>query len=132
MKVIVKRACGHTTAEALYGSAAERERKTRWLDRSVCTACYRAAELTQAQCQTSTLPTLTGSQAQIDWATTIRAGALIQVDAVGDHCTTPADQVLFAELHDRLTNITAAAWWISQRGASAHVLLNAVRTSSPT
>ena len=48
MKYTVTRACGHEETVELYGPNKERESKIKWLESTVCTACYRAEQDAEA------------------------------------------------------------------------------------
>lgn len=44
MKYDVTHACGHNNTVELYGPNKERERKIKWMENTVCSACYRAEQ----------------------------------------------------------------------------------------
>lgn len=133
----VKRACGHTTTEQLYGKGGERERRMTWLATQPCPACKRRAEQAQAATYTEAegLPALSGSEKQVAWATTIRAGLVAGVMAERDTFLALgrrqgasderiAEQMaLFDRAVDAVRGQTSAAWWIDHRDESASALL---------
>lgn len=77
----VTHSCGHDQKHQLFGKSKDRERKLAWLEETLCSDCWKAAqdkkhaeESAQAQAANaaSGLPTLEGSPKQIAWAETIR------------------------------------------------------------
>lgn len=48
MKYTVTRACGHEETVQLYGTNKERESKIKWMESTVCTACYRSEQDAEA------------------------------------------------------------------------------------
>ena len=75
MKYTVRFSCGHVEAKVLFGKGADRDRTIQhWQDHGVCTDCYRQAQVSQEQKSSSEmgLPTLTGSEKQVTWATKLR------------------------------------------------------------
>lgn len=76
----IKHPCGHTQQHALKGMKWQKDREKLRLAEQVCTSCWaesRAAEL-EALCCGANLPELTGTDAQILWARSIRALAIIK------------------------------------------------------
>jgi hypothetical protein len=116
MEQLITHACGHEQAHHLTGFASQQERKVRWLRTTTCRPCFiagrkaeqaQAAERDGAAIAHLDLPALVGSDRQVGWATTIRAGrmaALVTASATGEAVA----------LH-RLTAITEAKWWIDHR-----------------
>ena len=68
--------CGHTETKELYGKTSERENKIAWLEKQVCSECYKKELHEQEEIRANDLhlPNLTGSQKQIEWANKIRDG----------------------------------------------------------
>jgi hypothetical protein len=121
-KYDVTYSCGHTETVQLYGSNRERDQKIRWYEKScLCSKCYaekqaadRAAELESAKILTAELPTLTGSEKQISWATTIRAKIMAEKENI--MANIQADKInLITGIVDDITNKTQASWWIDNR-----------------
>lgn len=90
--------CGHSEQQQMYGKHSERDRRAEYLGQRDCPAC--AARKSAEQAKANGLPTLTGSDKQIAWATTIRERAL---------------RLLPAERADKLRPETSAKWWIDNR-----------------
>lgn len=67
MQYAVKRSCGHTTSEQLYGSSGERERRLGWLRTQACPQCKRAVHQAEVivTAAIEALPHLTGSPSQV-------------------------------------------------------------------
>jgi hypothetical protein len=78
-KYNVDHSCGHSVTYQLVGPHKERDRKIAWLEGQDCAECrkiaFNAANAAAAtQVSDSELPGLKGSDKQINWARTIRAG----------------------------------------------------------
>jgi hypothetical protein len=127
MEQLITHACGHEQAHYLTGFASQQERKARWLRTTTCRPCFiagkkveqaEAAQRDGAAIAHLDLPPLVGSDRQVGWATTIRAGrmaALVTVPIDGD-----ADELQCCAA------ITAAKWWIDHRDlANAELLAKA-------
>ena len=116
MEQLITHACGHEQAHSLTGFASQQERKARWLRTTTCRTCFIAekrSEQADAAAQDSAavahldLPTLTGSERQIAWASTIRAKRL---------ATVVASSAVGAESDHRAYFLaTDAKWWIDNR-----------------
>jgi hypothetical protein len=75
--------CGHEQVHYLTGYASQQDRKAGWLRTTLCRTCFVAARKAE-QCEATrrygtaiahlNLPPLVGSDRQVAWATTIRAG----------------------------------------------------------
>ena len=74
-------ACGHEQGHYLTGYDSQKERKARWLKTTSCRDCFvaekrakevAAALLSSAAVSHLALPSLTGTDRQISWASTIR------------------------------------------------------------
>lgn len=129
--------CGHSEREQLYGPEKDRQRKIEWKERGMCPACYRAAQSQKAEqaANAAGLPALTGSDKQIAWAQTIRAGHvalmdkwLAQVAAAklwGGQALTPETEALrdlgiaiANQLRAELLAETESRFWIDNRDYS--------------
>lgn len=119
MEQLITHACGHEQAHYLTGFASQQERKARWLQTTTCRPCYIAgkkAEQAEAAHQNDAaivhldLPALVGSERQVGWATTIRAGRLATLVAKPVTCETEALRHCIA--------LTDAKWWIDHRDLS--------------
>jgi hypothetical protein len=73
--------CGHTSRQNIIGPSSSRKRRIEWLETTLCNDCYKEkmdaerAAVNAASLQTSIeldLPPLTGSEKNVQWATTIR------------------------------------------------------------
>ena len=116
MEQLITHACGHEQAHYLTGFASQQERKARWLRTTTCRPCFiaakkaaqaEAAERDGAAIAHLDLPALVGSDRQVGWATTIRAGRMAALIAA------PIDGN--AEALRRCAAITEAKWWIDYR-----------------
>lgn len=79
MKYDIVYACGHAGVIQVYGKSADRDRKIKWMETNcLCPNCQanenkKRTEIAIKETAGLNLPTLTGSQKQIDWAVVIRA-----------------------------------------------------------
>lgn len=131
MEQLITHACGHEQAHHLTGYASQQECKARWLRTTTCRACFIAGRKTEqaeaAQRDSAAiahldLPALVGSDRQIGWATTIRAGrmaALVTAPINGD-----------GDGLQRCAAITEAKWWIDHRDLSDVDLSKASQAAS--
>lgn len=119
MEQRITHACGHEQVHLLYGFDSQVARKARWLATTQCRACFvadkqaeqaKAAARDDAAIAHLDLPTLTGSERQIGWATAIRAGRLAALTA-NPHTRADADC-------DLCLRIVDAKWWIDHRDLS--------------
>lgn len=131
MEQRITHACGHEQAHYFTGFSSQQERKARWLETTSCRACFVAAkQLEQADAAARhtaviahlDLQPLCGSERQISWAATIRAGrlaALTGSDAVDD---------------DRRACllVTDAKWWIDHRDLTDVDLIAKARVAAVT
>ena len=127
MKYDVQRSCGHDEVHDLFRSAAERQRKIRWLKSTPCESCYREeqkqncktnSEMAAKTNQARKAALLLGSVAQVNWAETIRqavfnaldealAGKTILLDA-----KTKDRKRVWKSVSSQLLAIPEASWWI--------------------
>lgn len=128
--------CGHTDRIQMYGPTRNRESKKKWMERGICTECYRkqkeeerakASRVAAEQAKSSGLPELVGSEKQIAWAETIRKNALASAQnnvlSRDAFASLPVDKQeasrgLFEVVRtarDRLEIETSAKWWIDNR-----------------
>lgn len=116
MEQRIVHACGHEQVHVIYGFDAQVARKARWLRTTQCRACFIAdkqAEQAKGAVANAVaiahieLPELTGSERQITWAATIRAGRLaaLMLDPV---TTADGDCAVCLQISD-------AKWWIDHR-----------------
>ena len=126
MEQRITHACGHEQAHYLTGFASQQERKARWLQTTKCRTCFvadkrseqaGAAARSDAAIAHLALPQLAGSERQVAWATTIRAGRLAALIAAP--ATNGDDQALVA--------VTDAKWWIDNRDLTDTDLLAKAR-----
>lgn len=127
--------CGHTQVHALEGMAWKREREQKRLAERVCTSCWasgRAEEL-EGLCEGVDLPPLTGSDAQILFARSIRALAVIQTKSAALGLDRERKAVGLQPVEDRylglvlpyFAGLTKAKWWIDRK-ESADLLAEVV------
>ena len=122
MEQLITHACGHGQIHYLAGFASQQERKARWLRTTKCKTCFlddKRSEQAEATAGASAavahldLPSLSGSDRQIAWATTIRATrmAALVTKAGGAHD------------HRALILMIEAKWWIDHRDLADDDLL---------
>ena len=140
MQTTITHTCGHTETVQTYGTSKERDSKAAWLSSKPCQECQRKAQQTAAaeSAQAQGLPTLTGSDKQVAWATTIRAEQLGKVakmrsefEALGRKQGATDDVMAeqmgqFDALTAKVAAQTSASWWIDRRSNSAQALLKDV------
>jgi hypothetical protein len=125
-KWTITRACRHTETHQLYGPGADREKRAEWLKSTPCTDCYRKEQAERAAEQTSNLPELTGTDKQIQWATTIRAQIVAQIESIVARIADNPDADGAAETLDDARIIlkqSKASYWIDNRHMSGRDLL---------
>lgn len=116
MEQLITHACGHEQAHHLTGFASQQERKAGWLRTTTCRPCFiagkkaeqdEAAHRAGAAIAHLDLPALVGTERQVGWATTIRAGRLaaLVAEAITDD----------AEALRHCVAISEAKWWIDHR-----------------
>ena len=125
--------CGHEQVHYLTGYASQQDRKAGWLRTTLCRTCFVAARKAE-QCEATrrygtaiahlNLPPLVGSDRQVAWATTIRAGRVAAMLAD----PTSAGGV------PACMPISDAKWWIDHRDLTASALLEqaALRSTGHT
>lgn len=133
--------CGHTGTVELYGKNEDRARRLEGLKVCDCPACEAASKRAAAERQVSEdrdngLPTLTGSEKQVNWAVQLRHEFIRQVEEFRQNLTRTYEQAAathpeLAEKHAEvyrqnmdisgrtlsaiLAGRTAASWWIENR-----------------
>jgi len=131
MKYDVTYKCGHTGTIELLGTASKREYALKSAETSICPECQKKknmevldADISKGYCA------LTGSEAQVSWAATIRHRKVEAVeDFLGEdlkEVKNKVDTATFEFLncgYDRIVNIlktekAGAAWWITHRDSS--------------
>jgi len=121
----IKHTCGHTQQHPLKGMKWQKDREKLRLAEQVCTSCWatgRADEL-EALCCGANLPELTGTEAQILWARSIRALAIIKThgEAVSlDHQRTAeglegCEGRYMALVLPHFEKKKSSKWWIENR-----------------
>ena len=122
MEQRITHTCGHEQIHHLAGYASQQDRKATWLRTTLCRTCFaaaRKAEKCEAAMRDGTaiahlsLPPLVGSERQVAWATTIRAGRLAAMLAD----PTSAGGV------PACMPIGDAKWWIDHRELTANALV---------
>jgi hypothetical protein len=109
MQYNIEYLCGHNRQVQLYGPTKDRDRKCDWLKTQKCSDCQRSDQLAANQQLTQDLglPMLTGTEKQIDYATTIRATVYRQIQKQPDQ-TKPK----LTEFEIWLWAQSSAKWWI--------------------
>lgn len=107
--------CGHSARVQIYGSASDRARKADAEEAKLCRACYllQQRRAAQSEAESNGLPTLTGTEKQVDFALVIRAQfvrACTGLDAP-DTFAIAVDYVIGHITHSQ----ASAAWWIDRR-----------------
>ena len=149
-KYTITRRCGHDEVHNIGGPVEERDGKAEWLESGLCRRCWakEQAEARQAanviaaaanKC--NGLPALSGSTKQVEWAETIRAEKLKEIDthyaqmlekwASMDLTTSQTEQiergkVMFAAGLAALKSQTRAAWWIDNKGRPGRLIVKEV------
>ena len=128
MGQFITHACGHGQAHCLTGFASQQERKARWLQTTKCRTCFIADKQSEQAASAARdgaatahleLPPLTGSERQVAWAATIRAGRLASL--VGSSAAADTDTLQTCHA------VTDAKWWIDHRNLSHADLLAKAR-----
>lgn len=141
-KYDVKMSCGHVVTVQLFGKMDDRYKKIDWLEKNgVCTECQKAqkaqehAEATAKAAEKATaenLPALTGSEKQINWALTIRAEKMADLDTVYNKIVAAAnddaDKIANAKLDLQafkkvFASFTDAKFWIDNRNYSVKEII---------
>ncbi|WP_298273854.1 MULTISPECIES: hypothetical protein [Alphaproteobacteria] len=114
MEQLITHVCGHGQVHYLSGFASQQERKARWLRTTKCRTCFldgkRPEQAEAAVCASAAvahldLPSLSGSDRQIAWATTIRATRIAAI----------VTRTGRADDNRALIPMTEAKWWIDYR-----------------
>lgn len=128
-KYTIEHTCGHEQAHQIAGPIKGRESKEQWLKTTVCGECYaaqkraeKAAENKAAATKNEDLVPLTGSEKQIAWAESIRAGLVPELVKRRDHYVAQAkagapdkDIDGLAAAFNDVINQPSAGWWIDNR-----------------
>ena len=140
-KYQVKMSCGHIETIELFGKGAERERKIEWLkEHGICSVCYKAQLAADRAAKTAAaadkaaqenLPELTGSEKQINWALSIRAKILADLDKmiddqnakVTDAQIKSANETFRQATRNILVANTDSRFWIDNRNTPARRLI---------
>ena len=133
MKTNITYACGHEGTVQLYGKSADRERKKAWMEKNaVCPACQTAEREKKArkaiqETADLSLPALTGSPKQIEWASGIRAEKVQEARKYLDPGLPKEFQEKARKFYDWYISQTEAAWWIDHRNDSLRSTVKATR-----
>lgn len=126
-KYEISQKCGHTSTFNIGGPLKDRERKEAWLAEQTCRACQQAeveaarneaAAKAAAKADEQGLPQLQGSEKQVRWALTIRAGIVETIESLG----TPRDETALKVI-SHIKSQAAAGWWIDRRDADIREIL---------
>lgn len=121
MKYDIVYACGHAGVIQIYGKSADRDRKIKWMETNcLCPNCQanenkKRTEIAIKEMAGLNLPTLTGSQKQIDWAVVIRAKRIEEAKIFLTTNLPPEVQEKARKFYAWYTGQTQAAWWIDHR-----------------
>jgi flagellar biosynthesis GTPase FlhF len=132
MKINVTHTCGHSEIHSVFGKSRERENKTRWLEGTMCTDCYKesveqaraaAAELATKEAKEKGLPELRGSDKQIAWAERLRAEAFAEFEKQcqslrsmdGPSRAKTIQEAIIARVDEELRDYSSAKWWIENQ-----------------
>ena len=121
MKYDIVYACGHAGVIQIYGKSADRDRKIKWMETNcLCPNCQanenkKRTEIAIKEMAGLNLPTLTGSQKQIDWAVVIRAKRIEEAKIFLATNLPPEVQEKARKFYAWYTGQTQAAWWIDHR-----------------
>ena len=121
MKYDIVYACGHAGVIQIYGKSADRDRKIKWMETNcLCPNCQanenkKRTEIAIKEMAGLNLPTLTGSQKQIDWAVVIRAKRIEEAKIFLATNLPPEVQEKALKFYAWYTGQTQAAWWIDHR-----------------
>jgi hypothetical protein len=114
-------ACGHTGTVRLTGPRSSRERKLARLESTICFDCYKEQQLQAAQVETKEreLEPLIGSEAQINWALSIRIKILDELEQIETRLDQPGlppeEEQLTLLAIDALYRVVSAHQWIEWR-----------------
>src|SRR5438067_1088277 len=118
-KYIINFKCGHSIETKVKGiTKDDREMYAAKLEKDICRHCKSA----QAAKSTSELPRLIGSEAQITWATTIRASKIKAARKLIDSYKGRLESAVLESMADDLKSLEDkidAGWWIKHRQANA-------------
>lgn len=140
-KYRVTMSCGHVEEIQLFGKMTDRDKKIEWLEKNgVCSECRKAqkeAEHTEAtakaavQAATENLPELIGTEKQVNWAMTIRAEKLAEVEEMfGKQIAKldDAEKIALSKIQCQavkniLATFTDAKFWIDNRDNNASLII---------
>ena len=138
-KYDVKFSCGHVETIQLYGKESDRQRKIAWLEEhGECSACYKARIAAERAADTAAaadkaaeenLPTLTGSEKQVNWALSIRAKKFADLEKMLANMTTADEQlrrqnqIALQATKNVLASKTDSKFWIDNRNVAANRLI---------
>lgn len=134
-KYSITHSCGHEATHNLTGPVKDRQPRADYLATTLCTDCYRAEQLAKAKAANTDLPALTGSDKQIAWAESIRAGIISAIDTLiaqgtANRAAMSAEHLAAFEAScgdaAQIKAHTSAAWWIDHRSTDGVSLLREV------
>lgn len=130
MKYTVARACGHEEIVEVYGPNKERECKIKWLERTVCSACYRA-ELEEAAAKECDEVEMLYREYKQDYADCLtKSGSYdketktIIVYVPREHEPDPEQEQVVAELEELGVTEEAARKWVNLGADGVQQLLD--------
>lgn len=131
-KYQVTMACGHNVEIQLYGKESDRDKKIAWLEKhGLCTECQKAAKAAEhaeatakaaEKAMAENLPELTGTEKQINWALTIRAEKLAEIDSLK---AKGLKDIEAQAIKNVLASNTEAKFWIDNRALDAKSIIQA-------
>ena len=149
-KYTITRSCGHDETHNIGGPVKLRDSKATWLESGICRECWakeqaearRAANVIASDANKANgLPALSGSPKQVDWAETIRAEKLAEIDthyakmlsqwAAMDLTPAQAEQIergkhMFMAGLATLKGESSAAWWIDNKDRPGRLIVKQV------
>jgi len=124
--------CGHSESIQLYGKHTDRESRIKYLEGTLCPACYlkKIQEETEKTTKEFEMPELTGTPKQIQWAKTIRADTITSLSEKRNYYVNEGGFSRFDEVMAYLiSNYKDAHWWIDSRTVSNNEILSVVTES---
>ncbi|MFY9191045.1 MAG: hypothetical protein WAN89_07285 [Lawsonella sp.] len=124
-KYNINYSCGHKGTVGLVGKYSERERKIEWMEQGVCPDCYKAQQEAKRAAENKAaavaaadagLPALKGSEKQINWANSIRAGLIAGLEKIRALAIEANQPQAIVGTIDAIINNDSAKFWIDNRG----------------
>lgn len=120
-KYDIKYACGHEDVVELFGKESERQRKLEWLATQDCPKCKKQQkiDLRKEQIINFDLPSLSGSEKQIEWAIELRGRVIdSMIDEYNKSSDEEAKKKVKTAFFKGLSKKTDSKYWIDRRDDS--------------